>query len=194
VEDRNDLLITIRRGLGALAAANVRFVVVGEVAMALHGLYRVTRRVDILVDPDEAEAAAAALRRGARLRTEAPSRDGKQWFANDSVGCHVAVRAAVAEPERTVFAEGRPMRIFGMHGHVATLAHLLVLLQIHHDPYDTWEQGDFEMIVRSRRVDLDAAERLLASVNRDLVPAWQERVAAAQRPRRQRKNRFERGL
>jgi hypothetical protein len=45
----------------ALGAAGIRYAVVGGVAMALHDRPRFTRDIDLLIHPDDAARAAAAL-------------------------------------------------------------------------------------------------------------------------------------
>lgn len=88
--------------LAALNAAQVRYLVVGGVAVALHGYLRTTADLDLVIDLDEANAARAiAALTGLGFGPRAPV--AATDFARDNVR-----RAWVADKGMTVFWLWRP--------------------------------------------------------------------------------------
>jgi hypothetical protein len=98
VRRRHDLALAIEQVLAALEAERVRYLVVGGVAVVLHGHLRTTADLDLVVelDPDNARRAISALAGlGFRARAPVPA----EQFADPA-----ARRAWVEEKGLTVFS------------------------------------------------------------------------------------------
>jgi hypothetical protein len=174
------LLDTLRRTLPALQDSGAAYAVVGGVAAAVHGLFRPTRDVEALVHERDLERATQALRR-TRLRHATEVAGPSIVFSNDDAGCAIELHVARVEPERGFSERGVLRRVFGAPGRVATLEQLLVLAHLHFDPDRRWD--DLPAIVRSRRVDVAEARRVLVATRPERFTDFDARVRAALVPR-----------
>jgi hypothetical protein len=180
---RTGLATTVRRTLEALTRAEVRFAVIGATALAVRGLPRMTRDLDLVVSVDDAGAAVAALRdAGLESRTPTGSDEDPEpmvVFADPATEVEVDLLAAAGDPELLVIDQATPAEVFGRIARVASLEHLLLLYLYSNQPKHI---GDFAAIVSSGRADLGAAERLLGLIHEEMLPDWRRRVAAARTP------------
>ncbi len=132
-----------------LAAARVRFVVVGGLALLLHGLDRLTADVDLVIDlsTDETEAAVRALTSsGYRSlapvdpmtladpvqRAEWQTLRGMQVFSFwDSTNTRptIDIMLAPVVSFAELYAEASVVTIGGTDVHVASIPHLIMLKQ-----------------------------------------------------------------
>jgi hypothetical protein len=163
--------------------SGVPYCVIGATALAVRGLPRMTRDLDLVVMVDDAERAILALR-AAKLRPETPvgtSQDPEPMivFVDPGTNVEVDLWIAAGEPEATVCEEAPRARVFGTEARVANLEQLLLLYlysnQLKHI-------GDFAAIVTSSRADLGQAERTLASIHPEMLDEWRKRVRAAKEP------------
>lgn len=181
---RTGLARTVRKALKAMQAARVPFSVIGATALAVRGLPRMSRDLDLVVLIDDADAAIEALR-GAGLRAATPTHDEEDEpesmivFVDPATDVEVDLLVAAGDPEATVVDQARTAEVFGSTAPVASLEHLLLLYLYSNQPRHL---GDFASIVQSGRADLKHAEGLLALMHREMLPEWRRRVAQAQTP------------
>ncbi len=188
------LAASVRRALRALADADVPHAVIGATALAVRGLPRMTRDLDVVVVVEDAFAALEALE-AAGFRSVTPVRrddepEAMYVLEHGRGGIGVDVLVASAEPESTVVAEAKEAEVFGVRAPVATLEHL-VLMYLYSN--QAKHLGDLVRIVTETTVDLVAVERYLAEVHPEMLPVLKQRVelarnppAAPTRPRRRR--------
>lgn len=180
---KTGLTATVRRALKALAKARFPYCVIGATALAVRGLPRMTRDLDIAVSIEDQRRAVEALRSaGLRARTPAGSEDDPEpmvVFVDPATGVEVDLLAASGNPETTVIREARPATVFGARAPVASLEHLLLLYLYSNQPRHL---GDFASIVQSGKADLKKAERMLREMHREMVPEWNRRVKQALSP------------
>jgi hypothetical protein len=180
---RTGLAALVRRALGALAAAEVPHAVIGATALAVRGLPRMTRDLDVVVVLEDAFPAIDALE-AAGFRSLTPVRrdeDPEPMYVMElrRGGGEVDVLVASAEPESTVVAEAREAEVFGVHAPVATLEHLVLMYLYSNQPKHL---GDLARIVTETAVDLASVERTLADVHPERLPVLKERVQLARNP------------
>jgi hypothetical protein len=183
---RTGLARTVRKALGALeatTAADVPYSVIGATALAVRGLPRMSRALDLVVLIDDANAVIDALR-DAGLQATTPTHDGDEpeamiVFGDPVTDVEVDLLVASGDPEATVVDQARPALVFGASAPVASLEHLLLLYLYSNQPKHL---GDFASIVQSGRADLKLAERTLALMHREMLPEWRRRVKQAQAP------------
>ena len=180
---RTGLDATVRLALGALKRSGVPYCVVGATALAVRGLPRMTRDLDVVVMIDDAATVIESLR-SAGLRPETPVGTPEQpepmiVFVDPATGVEVDLLVAAGDPEATALDGARPSPVFGVEAPVATLEHLLLLYLYSNQPKHL---GDFAAIVTSRRADLGLAERTLAEIHPEMLEEWRSRVAQAQEP------------
>ncbi len=178
------LVKTIRRALKAMDASGVPYCVIGATALAVRGLPRMTRDLDLVVLIDDARPAIEALRL-AKLRATTPvgSKDDPEpmiVFEDAVTGVEVDLLIAAGDPEATVCEQAQRARIFGVTAPVAELEHLLLLYLYSNQPKHL---GDFAAVVTSGKADLPRAERALAIMHPEMLPEWKRRVTEAQSPR-----------
>jgi hypothetical protein len=174
---------TVRRSVRALEKSGIRYAVIGATALAVRGLPRMTRDLDLVVMIDDAPRAIAALL-GAKLRAETPTgtEDDPEpmiVFVDDATGVAVDLLIASGDPEATVVDEAPVAKVFGANGRVATAEHLLLLYLYSNQPKHV---GDFAAIVTSPAVDLREAERKVLAMHPEMVAEWRRRVREAQSP------------
>ena len=174
---------TVRKALGAMERARVPYCVVGATALAVRGLPRMTRDLDLVVMVDDAKRAISALE-GAKLSPETPvglpgDPEPMIVFVDRATAVEVDLLVAAGEPEATVCDEAPRASVFGTEAPVATLEHLLLLYLYSNQPKHL---GDFAAIVQSERADLGLAERKLADMHPEMLAEWKRRVEAALRP------------
>ena len=174
---------TVRKALGAMNRAQIPYCVVGATALAVRGLPRMTRDLDLVVMVDDAERAVGALE-GAKLRAETPvgspgDPEPMIVFVDPATAVEVDLLVAAGDPEATVCDEAPSALVFGTDAPVATLEHLLLLYLYSNQPKHL---GDFAAIVQSERADLGLAERKLADMHPEMLVEWKRRVEAALRP------------
>lgn len=171
---------TVRRAIKAMQSARVPYCVIGAAALAVRGLPRMTRDLDLAVLSDDSARAIAALR-GARFSQPLPADEDEAMIVFADAGTRVEVDLLIASgnPEARIIAEAPRARIFGAHAPVATLEHLLLLYLYSNQPKHL---GDFASIVQSGRADLRKAERTLAEIHPEMVRAFKRRVAASLSP------------
>jgi hypothetical protein len=141
--------------------------VIGATALAVRGLPRMTRDLDLVVMVDDAAAAIAALK-SAKLRPTTPVGSAEDpepmiVFIDPETRVEVDLLVAAGEPEATVCEEAPRSLVFGVEAPVATLEQLLLLYLYSNQPKHL---GDFAAIVQSGRADVAAAERKLADPSR----------------------------
>lgn len=174
---------TVRRVLRAMEDSGVPYCVVGATALAVRGLPRMTRDLDLIVMIDDAGQAIEALR-AAKLRAETPVgtlQDPEPMivFADPLTKVEVDLLIAAGDPEATVCEQAPRATVFGTEAPVATLEQLLLLYLYSNQPKHL---GDFAAIVTSGRADLSAAGRTLASLHPEMIGEWNRRVHDAQQP------------
>lgn len=174
---------TVRKALGAMERARVPYCVVGATALAVRGLPRMTRDLDLLVMVDDAKRAISALER-AKLSPETPvgplgDPEPMIVFVDRATAVEVDLLVAAGDPEATVCDEAPRARVLGTEAPVATLEHLLLLYLYSNQPKHL---GDFAAIVQSEQADLGLAERKLADMHPEMLGEWKRRVEAALRP------------
>jgi hypothetical protein len=155
---RTGLAAYARRAVRALKTKRVPHAVIGATALAVRGLPRMTRDLDVVVPISKSSRARDALRRNAR----------------------VCVRWATREPEVTILSEAPKTLVFGIWAPVATLEQLLVLYLYSNQPKHL---GDFARIVTETRVDLGAVERYLSEVHSEMLGEFGARVQQARAPK-----------
>lgn len=180
---RTGLAGTIRRAVRAMEASGIAYGVVGATALAVRGLPRMTRDLDIVVMVDDARQAIAALR-SARFEAATPTGTADDpepmiVFRDPASGVEVDLLVASGEPEATVCEDAPRAQVFGASGRVATLEHLLLLYLYSNQPKHL---GDFAAIVTSGKADLAAAERRLAEMHPEMLGDWAVRVKQARNP------------
>jgi hypothetical protein len=171
-----------RRALRALERANVPFAVVGATALAVRGLPRMTRDLDIVVAVEDAFATLDALE-AQGFGSVAPvdrSNDPDPMYVLVGPGSsEVDVLVASAEPESTIIAEAPRAMVFGVEAPVASLEHLLLMYLYSNQPRHL---GDFARIVTDTAADLAQVERYLAEVHPEMLESLRERVKLAKAP------------
>lgn len=174
---------TVRKALRAMLGSEVPFSVIGATALAVRGLPRMSRDLDLVVLIDDADAAIDALQ-GAGLTAATPTHDGDDpesmvVFVDPATNVEVDLLVASGDPEATVIDQARPALVFGASAPVASLEHLLLLYLYSNQPKHL---GDFASIVQSGRADLKETERTLALMHPEMLPEWRRRVEQAQSP------------
>lgn len=167
---------TVRKALRAMLGSEVPFSVIGATALAVRGLPRMSRDLDLVVLIDDADAAIDALQ-AAGLTAATPTHDGS--FVDPATHVEVDLLVASGDPEATVIDQARPALVFGASAPVASLEHLLLLYLYSTQPKHL---GDFASIVQSGRADLKETERTLALMHPETLPEWRRRVEQAQSP------------
>jgi len=179
---RTGLSAYARRALRALNGAKVPYALVGAVALAVRGLPRMTRDLDVVVVIEDAYAALDALG-AAGFHSIAPVVRGEDpepmYVLKDRGGNEVDLLVAAGEPESTIVAEAPKATAFGVRAPVASLEHLVLMYLYSNQPRHL---GDFARIVTETKVDLAAVERYLLDVHPEMLAALRERVGAARHP------------
>lgn len=171
---------TIRRTLQAVEKAGIRYSVIGATALAVRGLPRMTRDLDLTVGFEDASALFAVLRdSGLRAVTPTGSAEDPEAMVVFVDENGVEVLVAAGDPESTVLDQATRTMVFGAEGRVATLEHLLLLYLYSNQPKHL---GDFAAIVNSGRADLVAAEASLRDMHPEMLDEWRRRVRLAQSP------------
>lgn len=191
--EKTTLASSVRAALRSLNAAEVPYAVIGATALAVRGLPRMTRDLDVVVLPEDAFIALTALEdAGFHSITPVNREDDPEPMYTMRRGAdEVDLLVASAEPESTVVAEATSTLVFGTKAPVATLEHLVLMYlysnQIRH-------HGDLARIITDSDVDLAAVERYLADVHPEMLSVLKERVGSARvrpeapkRPTRRRK-------
>lgn len=171
---------TARLALRALNKSRVPYSVIGAAALAVRGVPRMTRDLDVTVPLDRLSDALAALATvGLRAGTPTGTADDPEAMVvcvDPATGVEVDVLGASGEPETRVIAEAPKARCFGVRAPVATAAHLLLLYLYSNQPRHL---GDFAALARGRPAAVKAAEATLAGMHREMLPEWRRRVADA---------------
>ncbi|MBX3466586.1 MAG: nucleotidyltransferase [Planctomycetes bacterium] len=179
---RTGLARTVRKALRAMRASCVPFSVIGATALAVRGLPRMSRDLDLVVLVDDADVAIDALR-DAGLRASTPTYDDEGAteliFVDPATGVEVDLLVAAGDPEATVIGEAQPTAVFGAAAPVASLEHLLLLYLYSNQPRHL---GDFASIAQSGRADLKKAERSLALMHPEMLTTYRRRVKEARTP------------
>jgi hypothetical protein len=171
-----------RRAIRALNGARIPYAVIGATALAVRGLPRMTRDVDLVVLVEDAFDALDALE-AAGFKSVAPVQRDEEpeamYVLEDRHGAEVDLLVASAEPESTVVAEARKASVLGVRAPVATLEQLLLMYLYSNQPKHI---GDFALIVTEGRADLTKVERYLADVHPEMLEVLKERVHSARHP------------
>lgn len=179
---RTGFAAVVRRALRALAGADVPHAVIGATALAVRGLPRMTRDLDVVVVREDAFDALEALE-AAGFRSVTPVVRGDEpepmYVLERRGGGEVDLLVAAAEPESTVVAEAKHADVFGVRAPVASLEHLLLMYLYSNQPKHL---GDFARIVAESPVNLVEVERYLADVHPEMLPVLKERVQYARNP------------
>lgn len=174
---------TVRRVLASLAKSEVPHCVIGATALAVRGLPRMTRDLDVAVMIDDAAAAIDALRAaGLRATTPTGTADDPEpmvIFVDPRTQVEVDLRLTAGDPEATVIDQASLATVFGARAPVATLENLLLLYLYSNQPKHL---GDFAAIVQSKRADLVRTERTLALMHEEMMAEWRSRVKQALSP------------
>ena len=177
------LAATVRRALRALARADIPHCVIGATALAVRGLPRMTRDLDVAVLTDNAPKAWEALKRAAlRASTPTGSRDEPEpmvVFVDPKTRVEVDLLVAAGDPEAAIIAEAPSASVFGVRAPVATFEHLLLMYLYSNQPKHI---GDFAAIIQSGKADLVQVERVLRGMHREILPEWRRRVLQAKSP------------
>ena len=180
---RTGLAGTIRRALRALAAADFPFCVIGATALAVRGLPRMTRDLDVVVLLDDAPKAWAALKdAGLEVATPLGTPDDPESmvvFVDPRTKVDVDLLVAAGDPEATAIDSAEHAEVFGVNAPVATLEHLLLLYLYSNQPKHL---GDFASIVQSKLVDLTRVERLLSAMHPEMLGEYRRRIDAVRSP------------
>ena len=180
---RRGLAATVRRALAALGSAELPFCVIGATALAVRGLPRMTRDLDVAVMLDDAPRAWEALG-GAGLRASTPlgtpeDPESMVVFVDPKTKVEVDLLVAAGDPEATAIDHAEHALVFGVRAPVATLEHLLLLYLYSNQPKHL---GDFAAIVQSKLVDLTRAERSLSVMHPEMLGDYRKRVDAVRSP------------
>jgi hypothetical protein len=171
------------RALEALKHAKVPHAVIGATALAVRGLPRMTRDLDVVVLLEDAYRALDALQAaGFRSLTSIDrSHEPEAMYVLESKesGIDVDLLVAAGEPESTVIAEASEAPVFGTRAPVASLEHLLLMYLYSNEPRHL---GDFARIVTSGNADLDRVVRYLSDVHPEMLRTFRERVEQAVHP------------
>jgi hypothetical protein len=178
---RTGIAAAARRALNALNRARVPYAVIGATALAVRGLPRMTRDLDVVVVTEDAHVALGALTKAGFVATPPvePEREPEAMYVLERRGAEVDLLVASAEPESTVVAEAKKAEVFGVQAPVAGLEHL-VLMYLYSNQVRHF--GDLARIVTQTDVDLLAVERYLAEVHSEMLPVLRDRVHAARNP------------
>lgn len=180
---RTGLAAYARRALRALKAKRVPHAVIGATALAVRGLPRMTRDLDVVVPIASGFKALDALG-GAGFRPTTPvdrqADPEPMYVLVDQSGAEVDLLVAAAEPETSIVSEAPQSLVFGVRAPVATLEHLLLMYLYSNQPKHL---GDFARIVTETSVDLGAVERYLSEVHPEMIPEFTERVSQAKQPK-----------
>jgi hypothetical protein len=179
---KTQLASLVRRALRALNEAEVPYAVIGATALAVRGLPRMTKDLDVVVVLEDAWDALDALGE-AGFRSLAPVRRGDEpeaMYVMTRAQGEVDVLVASAEPESTIIAEAKLATVFGVRAPVATLEHLVLTYLYSNQPRHF---GDLARIVTETKVDLTEVERYLAEVHPEMLIVLKERVEAARHPK-----------
>jgi hypothetical protein len=175
------LAARVAEALRALDGAGVPFAVIGATALAVRGLPRMTRDLDVVVVTEDAFDALTALE-AAGFASASPIRRSSEpeaMYVLTKRGVDVDVLVAAAEPESTVVAEAPRAQVFGVDAPVATLEHLLLMYLYSNQPRHL---GDFARIVVETKADIAWVERYFADVHPEMLSVLSERVQAARFP------------
>jgi hypothetical protein len=179
---RTGLTTFARRALRALNDAEVPYAVIGAAALAVRGLPRMTRVLDLVVLFEDAFEALDSLE-AAGFRSVGPVRRDEDpepmYVLVGRGGGEVDLLVGSAEPESTVVAEATRAQVFGVEAPCATLEQLLLMYLYSNQPKHL---GDFARIVTETEVDLAGVSRYLGEVHPEMVPLLTERVGYARRP------------
>lgn len=180
---RTSLARAATKALEALEKAEVPHAVIGATALAVRGLPRMTRDLDVVVLAEDAYAALdALLNAGFESATPiARSDEPEAMYVLEmgKSGIDVDLLVAVGEPESTVVAEASAATVFGMEAPVATLEHLLLMYLYSNEPRHL---GDFARIVTESEVDLEEVTQYLSEVHPEMLPTFRQRVELALSP------------
>ena len=180
---RTGLAAYARRALRALKAQRVPHAVIGAAALAVRGLPRMTRDLDVVVPFEKGFRALEVLGRAGFSPTTPVDRDSEpepMYVLLDRTGGEVDLLVAAGEPEASVISEAPLSLVFGVRAPVATLEQLLLLYLYSNQPKHL---GDFARIVTETRVDLGAVERYLDEVHPEMLPELGDRVSQARTPK-----------
>lgn len=180
---RTDLARVAAKALGALARADFPHAVIGATALAVRGLPRMTRDLNVVVLREDAFPALDALE-AAGFRSTTPierSDDPEPTYilGLGETGIDVDLLVASGEPESTVIAEAHEAAVFGATAPVAGLEHLLLLYLYSNQPRHL---GDFARIVTDGQADLAEVRRYLEEVHPEMLATFHERVEQALHP------------
>jgi hypothetical protein len=171
------------KALEALKNADVPHAVIGATALAVRGLPRMTRDLDVVVLLEDAHRALDALQAaGFRSLTSIDrSHEAEPMYILESSegGIDVDLLVAAGEPECTVIAEAAEAPVFGTRAPVATLEHLLLMYLYSNEPRHL---GDFARIVTSGDANLDRVRQYLSEVHPEMLPTFHDRVEQAVHP------------
>ncbi|HYG75952.1 MAG TPA: nucleotidyl transferase AbiEii/AbiGii toxin family protein [Planctomycetota bacterium] len=175
------LAATARRALQAIRRSRVPYCVIGATALAVRGLPRMTRDIDLTVTTEHGLAAIEALKKAGfeTLSADSEGDDPMVIFRDRKTGVEVDLLIAAGNPEALAIEEAGRKSVFGTSARVATLEHLLLLYLYSNQPRHL---GDFASIVQSGRADLVSAERQLFEMHPEMCPAFRQRVQAALHP------------
>lgn len=171
------------KALRALKNADVPHAVIGATALAVRGLPRMTRDLDVVVMFEDAFPALDALE-AAGFRSVTPidrahAPEAMYVLEASEGGIDVDLLVAAGEPESTVIAEASEATVFGTKAPVASLDHLLLMYLYSNEPRHL---GDFARIITGGNADLAKVGRYLSEVHPEMLPTFRDRVEQAIHP------------
>lgn len=174
---------TVRRVLRAMNSSGLPFSVIGAAALAVRGLPRMTRDLDLTVLLDDGIDALETLR-AAGLRAETPIGSPSDLepmvvFVDPSTGVEVDLLLAAGDPEATVIDAAEHGELFGVEAPVASLEQLLLLYLYSNQPKHL---GDFAAIVQSGLANISKASKVLALMHPEMLADFKARVEQARNP------------
>ena len=177
---KTGLAKTARRAVKAMDASGVRYCLIGAAALAVRGLPRMTRDLDIVVLNEDGARAIQALRKSQLVASTPTGTDDALEsmivFIDPKTQVDVDLLLAEGDPEARAISDSTRASLFGVDAPVATLEHLLLLYLYSNQPKHL---GDFAAIVQSKRANLGRAEALLFDMHPEMLPEFRARVHAA---------------
>lgn len=174
---------TVRRALRALNTTDARYAVIGATALAVRGLPRMTRDLDVAVELDDAGIAFEALQNAGFDASVPPERlhkpESTVLFMDPKTGLDVDIVVAAGDPESYVIREALTAKVFGIPAPVASLEHLLLLFMYSNEPKHI---GDFAAIVGSEHADPRKVEIVLQWMHPQILRDFLKRVKESRSP------------
>jgi hypothetical protein len=149
----NALVDTMKVTIAALREADVRFMLGGSMAVWARGGPEPDKDLDLMVDPDQAEAALDALA-GAGMRVERPPEEWLYKAWHDEVLIDLIFSPSGLELTDEVFARGQTIPVMSVGTPVMALEDVLVTMLYALDEH-TLDYSQLLLITRAVREQID---------------------------------------